>query len=116
MIKKWEQFNESDDNQNKSKMDIVEEYCSKYNTNFYKNFIEIYATKKDFDIDVVSEILDADTSGGIPEDMTDDEILDEYWDAQSELSVLGKIEGYEDISDDIDAWTDFINDLGSTDW
>jgi len=118
-IKLFENFDESENdeyyqNEPNDVNSVVKKWTERTDDSFFDEFIEVYPTRKSFNESLVDNYLindieeDEDISG-----MSTEEILDQYWNAESEVYML-ETEFSNFPGQDI--WVEFFNDLGKTEW
>jgi len=110
-IKNFEEFlNEGFEQPN----EVVVEYSDKYPEcdKFFDSFLKQYPTKSSFQSDLLDIILGAQED--IDEDMTDEDVMDEFWYPEMEIELLDRKFGETFCGEEI--WVDFYNDLIESKW
>jgi hypothetical protein len=94
--------------------DVVDEWIEKTNDSFWGDFIVKYPTKKSFNEVLVNHYLiyDVDDDDDLSE-LSDDDILDRYWNAESEVYMLEQ--EFPNFPGE-DLWVDFFNNLVDAGW
>jgi hypothetical protein len=92
---------------------VINNWFEKTDDSFFTEFIEVYPTRGDFNksfIDnyLINDIEDEDISG-----LSDDDILDSYWNPESEVYMLEQ--EFPNFPGQ-DLWVDFFNDLINAGW
>ena len=92
---------------------MVNKWYEKTGDSFFTEFIETYPTKNDFNKSLIDNYLINDVDDDDDEELSDEYILDNYWNAESEIYMLE-----EEFSNfpGSDYWSKFFNDLVSVGW
>ena len=81
---------------------------------FKTKFLEAFPTKKDFDELLIVDYLIQNVDDDVDiEDLTNDGIMNNYWDSESEMQMI-----FDRVGElpDVEEWLEFYNDLCNTDW
>lgn len=111
-MKTYEQFLNEKKGNKKDLLEVAKEFGEKYpeHAKFFMDLIDFYPDKNGFDERLISDYLDLDEEAA---DLTDDEILDEYWNPESEVYMIDMTVGNYP-GDEI--WPEFSNALCDAGW
>jgi hypothetical protein len=92
---------------------VVDKWYERTDDSFFTEFIETYPTKNDFNKSLIDNYLINDVDDDDNEELSDEYILDNYWNVESEIYMLE-----EEFSNfpGSDYWVDFFNDLVNVGW
>jgi hypothetical protein len=102
-------------NENKNDINsVVNKWYKKTDNSFFTKFIETYPTRNDFNTILIDDYLinDIDDDEDLS-DLSDDDILDNYWNSESELYMLEQ--EFSNFPGQ-DLWVEFFNDLVNVGW
>ena len=98
---------------NKNPHQVAKKWDEKTDNSFFTEFIETYSTKDDFNTQLVDNYLINDIDYEDVEGLSDEDILDNYWNPETETYML-EVEFPNFPGTDL--WVEFSNDLVNSGW
>ena len=92
---------------------VIDNWFEKTDNSFFTEFIEVYPKKDDFNKSIIDNHLIGDIEDEDISDLSDDDILDNYWNPESEVYMLEQ--EFPNFPGQ-DLWVDFFNDLVNAGW
>ena len=98
---------------NKGPHRVAKKWDEKTDNSFFTEFIETYPTKDDFNKSLIDNYLINDIDYEDIEGLSDEDILDNYWNPETESYMLEtEFSNYPGT----DLWIEFSNDLTNSGW
>ena len=94
---------------------VANKWFEKTDDSFFTEFIVVYPTKDEFNESLIENYLmnDIDDEDEDMSDLSNDDILDNYWNSESEIYMLE--EEFPNFPGE-DLWVEFFNDLVKAGW